>query len=112
MPRYALMSDTRTPCIITRDCAAVVLSSGPYLTSSCFAFVCVQIVRLAGTYTDGTSTFKIQTIGTNKIIMTDKASKVIAKGSYDGRAISIDGKEGTGSVLGVKFSDGSSWKKI
>ena len=44
--------------------------------------------------------------------MTDKASKVIAKGSYDGRAISIDGKEGTGSVLGVKFSDGSSWKKI
>ena len=72
----------------------------------------MQLVRLSGTYSDGSSTFKLSTIGTNKIIMTDKSGKILSKGTYDGKSITMDGKTGTGSVLGITYADGSKWKKL
>lgn len=73
----------------------------------------VQIIRLGGTYSDGTNKYKLIVVGTNKVIVNDASGKVAFKGSYDGSSVVIDGKEGTGVIgLGIKFADGSSWKKL
>ena len=72
----------------------------------------------------------MQTIGTNKVLVTDLSSTapkgnspsglILARGFYDGRAVEIgglsisedDGLKGTAVLTGIIFQDGSVWKKL
>ena len=88
-------------------------------------------IRISGTYLDQEGAkIKVQTIGTNKLLVTDLSSTspkgnspsglILARGFYDGRAVEIgglsisedDGLKGTAVLMGIIFQDGSVWKKL
>jgi len=88
-------------------------------------------IRIGGNYRDNQGAeIKVQTIGTNKLLVTDMSlmtrpggappsGLVLARGRYDGRAVELgglsgtdDGLKGTAVQTGIIFQDGTVWKKF